>query len=349
MQNPFAFKSTYSKAYWLSWGLMAIFYTAILRLVFDLPYDQAIADSLLFCLSFALIGLVIWNVVNYSSLEKDRVVNTLITHVAAAALLVFIWTSLIQTILSNIFFGYDNFYAFNSELHYYRVIGGIVLYVFITLLYYLTIYYEEYQRKKEHEVEIEKHLKVAELSMLKAQINPHFIFNSLNSVSSLTLTDAEKAHEMVITLAEFLRYSIGKTGEELQSLTSEVNAIELFLSIEKVRFGDRLKFEIQCSGETSKAKLPALILQPLIENAVKFGTHESTLANTILMECDLVSNELNIMISNKIDKMIIPKKGKGIGLENVRTRLALVYSRNDLLHTTTDNDAFIVNIKIPQL
>ena len=176
MQNPFAFKSAYSKAYWLFWGLIAIFYTAILRLVFNLPYDQATADSFLFCLSFALIGLIIWNVVNYSSLEKDRVVNTLITHVVAAALLVFIWSSLIQKILNSLFLGYDNFYAFNSELHYYRIIGGFVLYVFITLLYYLTIYYEEYQHKKAHEVEIEKHLKVAELSMLKAQINPHFYF-----------------------------------------------------------------------------------------------------------------------------------------------------------------------------
>ena len=154
---------------------------------------------------------------------------------------------------------------------------------------------------------------------------------------------------MVINLADFLRYSIGKTGEELQSLSSEVKAIELFLSIEKIRFGDRLKFDIKCDVEASKAELPALILQPLIENAVKYGTHESTLENTVKMECDLVNNELEIIISNKMEKTIIPKKGRGIGLENVRTRLALVYSRNDLLSSTKDDDVFTVNVKIPQL
>ena len=349
MQNPFAFRSVYSKAYWFAWGLLATVYAIILRIIFGLSLLQSAVDALVFCVSFAFIGLIIWSVVNFSSLEKERVINTLITHVVAAGLLVFTWTSFSQSALDMVFAEAGDFYEFNSQLHYFRIIGGVVFYIFIALLYYLIIYYEEYQRRKQHEVEIEKHLKVAELSMLKAQINPHFIFNSLNSVSALTLTNPEKAHEMVITLADFLRYSIGKTDEELQSLASEVKAIELFLSIERVRFGDRLQFEIDCTDDTNEAELPALLLQPLIENAVKYGTHESTTDNNIRMTCRVVAHDLEISIVNKIEQTSIPKKGQGIGLDNVRTRLSLVYGRNDLLNTTTNEDTFEVNIKIPQL
>ena len=269
MRNPFGFKSTYSRAYWLTWLIFALLYATGLVLIFDFSISHALADAGIFAISFAAIGLVSWNVVNFSSLEQSRIINTIITHLAASALLVFMATSFSQSILAFLFPEQEDFYSFNSQAHYIRILGGIGLYIFIALVYYLTIYYEEYQQKKQHEVEIENHLKVAELSMLKAQINPHFIFNSLNSISSLTLTNPESAHEMVIHLADFLRYSVGKTGEELQSLDSEVNAIHLFLSIEKIRFGSRLNFQIDCDSEGKGLKVPSLILQPLIENAVK--------------------------------------------------------------------------------
>jgi sensor histidine kinase YesM len=349
MQNPFAFRATYAKAYWFSWILIANLYALILRVVFSLPTTQAVIDALVFCLIYALIGLIIWNVVHFSGLEKDRIVNTLITHVAASGLLVFAWTFFSQSVLKVIFPSAAGIYEFNSQLHYFRMLGGAVLYVFIALLYYLTIYYEEYQKRKLHEAEIEKHLKVAELNMLKAQINPHFIFNALNSISSLTLTDSEKAHEMVITLADYLRYSIGKNSEEQQSLNSEVHAIELYLSVERVRYGDRLQFDIDCDKTTGTAVIPALLLQPLIENAVKYGTHESTTDNNIRMTCRLVENVLEICIINKIEKASVPNNGQGIGLQNVRNRLALFYGRHDLLETIQNDDIFEVKMKIPQL
>ena len=176
--------------------------------------------------------------------------------------------------------------------------------------------------------------------MLKAQINPHFIFNSLNSVSSLTLTNPEGAHKMVIQLADFLRYSVGKSGEDMQSLESEIKAIELFLEIEKTRFGDRLTFEIVCDESCYETEIPALLLQPLIENAVKYGTHESTVPNNVRMQ--------TIEIANHIERSIVVKKGKGIGLENVKARLNLVYGMNDLLETEKKDEEFIVNLRIPQ-
>ena len=349
MQNPFGFKSSYSRAYWLTWLIFAGLYATGLVLIFGFGIPRAIADAAIFAISFAVIGLVSWSVVNFSSLEKSRIVNTLITHLAASALLVMVATSFSQSILGLIFPDSGTFYEFNTQAHYIRILGGIGLYIFIALIYYLTIYYEEYQRKKQHEAEIENHLKVAELSMLKAQINPHFIFNSLNSISSLTLTNPEAAHEMVIHLADFLRYSVGKTGEELQTLASEVSAINLFLYIEKIRFGSRLNFEINCEEVNQDYKLPALILQPLIENAVKYGTHESTIDNTIKMSCEMQDKVLIISLSNKIEASGVPKKGSGIGIKNVKARLALLYGREDLLEAERMDDMYHVTLKIPQL
>jgi LytS/YehU family sensor histidine kinase len=220
--------------------------------------------------------------------------------------------------------------------------------VLLAINFYLVFYYEEYRSRKIRQVEMDKHLKSAELNMLKAQINPHFIFNSLNSVSSLTLTNPEKAHEMVIQLADFLRYSIRKNADQLVKLEQEIEAIELFLAIEKIRFGDRLKVDIVCAEGPKSKTLPALILQPIIENAIKYSLHETDSDSIIKISCELLDDDLQIIITNNFDKDMVPRKGEGIGLKNVINRLSLVYNRHDLLATSIEHDLFEVRITIPQ-
>ena len=348
MQNPFGFHSPYGRLYWLAWLILAVLYGFAITFVYKLDILHASVDAAVFALSYGAMGQIAWSVVKFSSLEKERLIGTIITHLAASVILVFIATSFAQTVLRFLFPGQEDFYLFNSQAYYIRVVTGLSLYSVVALIYYLIIYYEEFQHKKQRETEIENHLKVAELSMLKAQINPHFIFNSLNSVSSLTLTNPEGAHKMVIQLADFLRYSVGKSGEDMQSLESEIKAIELFLEIEKTRFGDRLTFEIDCDESCYETEIPALLLQPLIENAVKYGTHESTVPNNVRMHCKFEDNMLTIEIANHIERSIVVKKGKGIGLENVKARLNLVYGMNDLLETEKKDEEFIVKLRIPQ-
>ena len=348
MQNPLGFGSIYAKLYWFAWVLLAALYGMAMALIFEMEIIQVVTDAFIFSLFFGVMGQIAWSVVNFSSLERDRLFNTMVTHLVASLVLVILATSTAQTILGILFDDQEGFYAMNTQGHYIRIIAGVGLYSVVALVYYLIMYYDEYQRKKQHESEIENHLKVAELSMLKAQINPHFIFNSLNSVSSLTLTNPEAAHQMVIQLADFLRYSVGKTGEDMQTLESEIKAIELFLQIEKTRFGDRLSFEIDCETNHDEIILPALILQPLIENAVKYGTHESTVENTIRMHCTNETDAIQIKITNHVEESVVARKGKGIGLENVKARLSLVYGRNDLLETKKIEDQFEVKLTIPQ-
>jgi sensor histidine kinase YesM len=294
-------------------------------------------------------GIAVWNVVKFSGLDSARVINTLATHLVAAGLLVFVLVSGGEAILNALFIEQPEFYEFGSTYHIYRLVIGGLIYVLLAINFYLVFYYEEYRSRKIREVEMDKHLKSAELNMLKAQINPHFIFNSLNSVSSLTLTNPEKAHDMVIQLADFLRYSIRKNADQLVKLEQEIEAIELFLAIEKIRFGDRLNVDVLCDDVSKNKTLPALILQPIVENAIKYSLHETEGDSSIKIYCLSEDDDLQITITNNFDEDVVTTKGEGIGLKNVINRLSLVYNREDLLNTSMHEDLFKVEIIIPQI
>jgi len=349
MQNLFAFNSQYRITYWLIWAILATGYAAILILLLDVEWLQAGVDALVFSGLFAIMGIAVWNVVKFSGLDSASVINTLATHLVAGGLLVFVLVSGGEAILNALISNQNEFYDFGSSYHIYRLVIGGLIYVLLAINFYLVFYYEEYRSRKIHQVEMDKHLKSAELNMLKAQINPHFIFNSLNSVSSLTLTNPEKAHEMVIQLADFLRYSIRKNADQLVKLEQEIEAIELFLEIEKTRFGDRLKVKVSCDEGSKSKMLPALILQPIIENAIKYSLHETDSDSVVKINCESTADDLQIIITNNFDKDTVATKGEGIGLKNVINRLNLVYSRQDLLDTTITGDIFKVEITIPQI
>jgi LytS/YehU family sensor histidine kinase len=191
-------------------------------------------------------------------------------------------------------------------------------------------------------------VKESELNSLKSQINPHFLFNSLNSISSLTLIEPGKAQEMIIKLSEFLRYTTSKKEEKLTTLDEEINNINRYLDIEKVRFGKRLSLKQEINASCLKHKLPGLILQPLIENAVKYGVYESTEESTIEIICTCNSTALSVVIRNAWDPDFQYNKGEGIGLRNIRSRLSILYNRDDLFFIRKDNNIFEVNIIFPQ-
>jgi sensor histidine kinase YesM len=347
MQNFFASNSKYRLTYWIIWAAIAVGYASVLIFLMHLTWRQAISEALVFSTLYSMMGVAVWYIVRFSGLDAASVLNTLVSHLVAGAVLVFAIIIIGEAILGAIYSG-DDFYSFKSSYHIYRIIVGGILYIFLSINFYLVVYYEEYRSRKIHQIEMDKHLKSAELNMLKAQINPHFIFNSLNSISSLTLTDAKKAHDMVIQLADFLRYSIRQDADQLVSLKQEIEAIELFLAIEKIRYGDRLKVEVTCDEKSMDKQLPALILQPIVENAIKYSLHETDMASNIRIGCTLQAGILQLVIVNNFDATVVPGKGEGIGLENVVNRLGLLYGRKDLLKTSVADDLFSVEITIPQ-
>lgn len=198
-------------------------------------------------------------------------------------------------------------------------------------------------------LEKERQLTKAEMNNLQQQFQPHFLFNSLNSINALVKSQPEKAREMLINLSDFLRKTIQKGKEDYNSLDDEINYLELYMSIEKVRFGERLQVKINVTDDCKSAILPSLILQPLVENAIKFGVNGTLGAIQIDIQITYQNNLLFVSISNPFDSDSMAKNGgTGYGLKSVERKLGLIYRRTDLLSIKNEENTFTVQLKIPQ-
>jgi two-component system LytT family sensor kinase len=220
--------------------------------------------------------------------------------------------------------------------------------VVVTLTYYLIISFDNISKKNINEAKLENMLRETELMMLRSQINPHFLFNSLNSVSSLTVTNPEKAREMVVKLSEFMRYALSRKEEKVVSLEKELLNMRLYMEIEKVRFGDRLILEENVVKDDLNISIPNMILQPLYENAVKHGVYESIESVVITINISKAHGGLLIQIINDYDPENIPVRGTGTGLKNVHRRLDLYYNKQAYLNTMKENGKFTAELFIPK-
>jgi LytS/YehU family sensor histidine kinase len=191
-------------------------------------------------------------------------------------------------------------------------------------------------------------LREAELFKLRQQLQPHFLYNSLNAISSLVLISPERAQEMIGRLSDFLRTAVKQGRQQVVTLKEELEYLRSYLWIEAVRFGDRM--QIEWSGEelAENSLLPPFLLQPLVENAVKYGVYGNTGKITISIRISMISGILQISITNPYDATMKSAAGTGFGLEGVRRRLYLVYARTDLLQTERADGQFTTTIQIPQ-
>jgi two-component system LytT family sensor kinase len=184
---------------------------------------------------------------------------------------------------------------------------------------------------------------------LRQQLQPHFLFNSLNSITALVGTKPEEARRMVQQLSDFLRGTLKKDDSQLVLLEDELHHLQLYLDIEKVRFGHRLQTKITHDEISLQKKLPSLLLQPVVENAIKFGLYDTTGETCISIGAKSVDDMLVLEIRNPFDPITSSsRQGTGFGLTSVQRRLYLLFSRNDLLTTAQHENIFTTTIKIPQ-
>ncbi len=206
----------------------------------------------------------------------------------------------------------------------------------------------ELQESMEQQISTESMVRDAELQKLQLQLQPHFLFNSLNSINALILVNASKAREMVQQLSDFLRTTLRRADEQWITLEQELAYLQLYLSIEKVRFGHRLEVKMDCDEQIKLWLIPPLLIQPLVENAIKFGLYGTTEAVVISMSTTRVNDSLQIVITNPFDKDMQPAEGSGFGLNGLKRRLYLLYTRNDLLQTSIQDNHFTVTLTLPE-
>lgn len=318
-------------------------------LIQTLWYGTDLTSSFLFAVSYFVIypvlGASIWYVIKYNSLDETELMWVVLYHLIAATIINGIWIYLgfitinmvdgdhldllYQTIPTKVFFGY-------------------IMYTIYVVFFYAINYYQTLKEKIKKEAELKALVREAELSALKSQINPHFLFNSLNSISSLTISSPEKAQEMVINLSTFMRYSLQHDQEETVSLKEELGNIKLYLAIEKVRFGKKLEPVFDIEEGCHDCQIPNMILQPLFENAIKYGVYEATGPVRIATSCKSENNYILIRIENDYEAESGKNRGEGIGIRNIKQRLELIYGNADLLRVTDNRTSFKVELLLPK-
>ncbi|MFL5728777.1 MAG: sensor histidine kinase [Cytophagaceae bacterium] len=348
MLNPILSRLRYFYIYLMVWALIAGVHTCILWQFYGIPLSFALIDGLVFNLLLAALGLTLWYPVRYVNFDTQNALTVFLNHVAICFLFLCLWIGGAYLFLQMLCESNTRYLDFLHSSFPWRFFTGLLFYSIIILNYYLFIYYVSFKKKLIRESEMQTLIRDTQLSLLKSQLNPHFIFNSLNSVSALTLSDPARAQDMVIRLSAFLRYALGQSAHEMISLSEELENCMLYLDIEKTRFGDKLLVETTIQQGTEQQKIPGMILQPLLENAIKYGVYESLEPVTIHIAVTQEENFLTIQISNVFEQEAELKTGKGLGLKNVSERMQLIYGNRDLFRIDKKDGIFQVTLHFPQ-
>ena len=325
---------------------IAVLYINLISLEGKASFTILLVDAIGFNLLIAALGLSFWYSSVYLSIENNRITKIILTHFGGGLLISVVWLVLGYFVVISIVNDTDLFGDFFIKTIKSRFIIGILYYFLLTAFYYVVIYYSDFQERTLKETELKNLVTEAELRSLKFQINPHFIFNSLNSMSALTEIDPKKAKQMIIKLADFLRYTLANNDRQKNTLNEELKNIKLYLDIEKIRFDDKFIYVEELHEECGKTEIPSMILQPLFENAIKHAVYETLDSVTIKLTCTRQDDFLKITLCNNFEGES-HKKGAGVGLKNIKDRLSLIYQQDNLMEIKKESGKFIVNIFIP--
>jgi hypothetical protein len=224
---------------------------------------------------------------------------------------------------------------------------GVLFYLLAVAVHYLIVAFERSRESERRGLSLEVAAREAELRALRAQIDPHFLFNSLNSIASLCGSDPNAAREMSAVLAEFLRATLRVGALDSIPLRDEVDLVSKYLSVEKVRFGERLRFEPRIAADAGGVPVPPLLLQPLVENAVRHGVEHLLEGATVVLEASRRDGALEVRVTNEADSDRPAHRGESLGLRNVTERLEAIYGRNARIDTEERDGVFVAEIRIP--
>jgi two-component system, LytTR family, sensor kinase len=220
-----------------------------------------------------------------------------------------------------------------------------------TGLYFGIKYYESLQQQREATLRAATLAQEAQLKMLRYQLNPHFLFNTLNAISTLILDNENRtANQTIMRLSEFLRYTLDQDPMKKVTLRQEVEAMNLYLTTEKLRFGARLRLEFAVEERALEALVPSLLLQPLIENAVKYAISPSEQGGMIRVEGRARGAMLELAVADDgpgLNTGVAPGVGRGVGLRNIRERLAVLYEDRHRFATLDNKPGLRIELGLP--
>lgn len=335
--------------------LIFLLYSALVSLIsflilyFGVHLDAATsaADSVVSVLLLSGFTLAWYYPSRYISLEQSSLLKVIVSHVISAVISSVLWILLTYLLLMQVLSFGSEYESFFYKTLLWRFIIGWMFYALITSFYYMVTYYVQFQERSVKEAELKNLVTEAELKSLKFQINPHFVFNSLNSMSALTEIDPKKAKDMILKLADFLRYILATNEREKNKLSEELKNIRLYLDIEKIRFEDKFEYRENINEGCESIEIPNMLLQPLFENVIKHAVYETLDKVVLSLNCKEENGFLKIQLHNNFDETVSVKKGTGLGLKNIEDRLRLIYHRDGLMDVKKEKGIFTVTLFIP--
>lgn len=325
-----------------------VVYAAVLYFFFNFSWQIASADSIISNGLLAVACIVISNMLGYYQPKDKKLLYVLLITLVLVVLVV--WGT--KYALMFLFADQQHYVSFLAVSAIFKSAIAFICLAWCALANVLWYRLEEQSEMQERILAAQHLAKEAELNKLRHQLQPHFLFNSLNSVYALTIVNPAEAGTMITKLAAFLRGTLKRDDEIWVTVADEMEYIQLYLDIEKVRFSHRLNIDVRIAEETQNLQLPGTLLQPIVENAIKFGLYNTAVPITITIQVRLEHRTLVVMVTNPYDPEMETGKGTGFGLSAIRRRLYLLFADNSLLQTDTlheqENNLYITTLKIPQ-
>jgi len=300
-------------------------------------------------LFYAVLCVFAWYPCRATPLDRVSFIRLLLTHLTAAVFFSFVWTRASDAYAYAILSPQELVGLTRQFLPQVNAIFtvGVLLYLLSVAFHYVLIAMEDSRQAEARAAEARVLARDAELKALKAQINPHFLFNSLNSISALTSIDASRARDMCVLLGEFLRLTLGLGQKTVVRFSEELDLLQKYLTIEKIRFGERLRTQETIQEETKACLLPPLLLQPLMENAIRHGIASLPEGGEVRLTAERQNGRLEILVENSWDPDAPPRRSSGLGLKNVQQRLEARYGKEALLRIMAEGELFQVSLSIP--
>ncbi|HEY4209250.1 MAG TPA: histidine kinase [Puia sp.] len=332
----------------IGWWLIWAFLQTLLLMGFGLSLGIALSDSIVANTLVALSCGFISNNLQYYFPKKERYWYILFLSLGLSILITIACKGILVPLLNGPHGdpNYANFFSRSWAVRFDIIFLQVGCMTILSVLWYSS---EEEQQQLQRRTDAERLAKEAELFKLRQQLAPHFLFNSLNSISALITSHPEQARKMIQQLSDFLRGNVRKEEQQSVMLAEELQYLQLYLDIEKVRFGHRLSTDVQHDDASLSMKLPPMLLQPIVENAIKFGLYDTTETVAITIRARAENNYVVISVQNPFDpETSRPKQGTGFGLSSIQRRLYLLFARGDLFETRVEGSLFTTIVKIPQ-
>ncbi len=334
------------------WTAYNFLNAGILSIQENMSYSLAWFSTAVANYMMALLSIPLWYSCKKFPFNKSSNIRFFGIHFLASIFFTLIWLSLTYG-----FYWVKSGEAvvkflFSQGVHMWQFLDGLTKYGLLVGIFYTISFYQKFKEKELKETELNLLTKNMELQNLKSQINPHFLFNALNSVNALMAQNPEKARTMNAKLAELLRFSLEGYESKFVTLNQELKFIRNYLDIEKIRFGHKLRINEEISGDVLEEKVPSMLLQPIVENAIKHGISKEAKGGQLTIRIFKKDSLLNFEIANTGKSARNGKLQdcfeKGIGLKNTHERLKRIYGDPFGLELRNlPEEAFTVKIKIP--